>query len=121
MTWLDLTALLNAVCAALLGGLAIAYAQFVWTHGNGFRRFMRWAAPLWAMAAFYHAAIWTLKAFDPTIDTLHWMRPASWLLLAIPAIVLFGSLREDTRHKQIEQARMARLSATIEGMRNGKP
>lgn len=120
MTWLDWTAMLNAACAALLGGLAVAYAHFVWTHGNGFRRFMRWAAPLWAGAAFYHATIWALKAYYPTVDTLHWMRPVSWLLLAIPAIVLFGSLREDTRRHLEEREKVARLSATIEGIRNGK-
>ena len=108
--------------AALLGGLAVAYARFVWTHGNGLRRFMRWIAPLWALAAFYHAAIWTWDAFDPAVDTLHWMRPCSWLLLAIPAMVLFGSLVEDTKRKA-EHAEDAALveakRAEIEGMLHG--
>jgi hypothetical protein len=90
---------LCAVSAALLGGFAIAYARFVWTHGNGFRRYMRWLAPLWAAVAYWHALIWTLAAFDPTLRTPPLLRPVAWLAYAIPALTLFNALREDTRHK----------------------
>ena len=119
MTWLELAALLNSVSAALLGGLAVAYSRFVWTHGNGLRRFMRWLAPLWALAAFYHAAIRTWDAFDPAVDTVHWMRPCSWPLLAIPAFVLFGSLVEDTKHREQERKAETRLSDLIERAERG--
>lgn len=118
MTWLEFGALTNAVSAATLGGLAIAYARFVWTHGNGLRRFMRWLAPLWALVAFYHAAIWVADTFHPAIDTLQWMRPFSWLLLAIPACVLFGSLVEDTKHP--EQEKQAEQQLALFAERHGR-
>jgi hypothetical protein len=122
MTWLESAAVVNAVCASLLGGLAVAYAHFAWTHGNGFRHWMRWLAPLWALVAFYHAAIWTADAFNPDINTLQWMRPVSWLLLAIPAMSLFFSLREDTDHRAQERQAEATLQAAtrrLERMRDG--
>jgi hypothetical protein len=119
MTWLELAALLNSVSAATLGGLAIAYARFVWTHGNGLRRFMRWLAPLWALVAFYHAIIWTWDAYNPTVNTLYWMRPCSWLLLAIPAFVLLGSLLEDTKHREQERQAESQLADFVERVGRG--
>jgi hypothetical protein len=92
-------ATLAAVSAALLGGLAIAYARFVWTHGNGFRRFMRWLAPLWSLVSFWYASIWVYDALHPDFDSTPWLRPVAWAVFLIPSLILFNSLKEDTRRK----------------------
>lgn len=103
MTWLDLFALLNAVCSALLGGAAVSYARFAWTHGNGLRRFMRWLAPLWALVAFWQSAVWVTVAIDPGFPSVKYSRPVGWLVFLIPALILFFSLAEDTEHRAQER------------------
>ena len=120
MNTADLFGLLSATSAALLGGLAIAYAHFVWTHGNGFRRWMRWLAPAWSALAFYYAAIWTWDAFDEqAVDTIRWLRPVGWLVWLIPALTLFNALREDTAHREEERKAERRLAIIRERLNRG--
>ena len=119
MSWLDSAGLLAAVSAATLGGLALAYARFVWTHGNGLRRFMRWLAPLWSLVSFWYAAVWTADAMHPEIDTATWLRPVAWLVFAIPAFVLVGALVEDTAHREQERRAEKQLNLFWDRMNRG--
>lgn len=113
-------ALTCATSAALLGGLAISYARFVWTHGNGFRRWMRWLAPLWALASFYNAGIWSWAATHDGFLTVPWLRPAAPLVFLIPALVLWNALREDTRRHDQERA-AAQALQTLKGRLDAQP
>lgn len=119
MTSDGLFALLAAFSASLLGGLAVAYCRFVWTHGNGLRRFMRWLAPIWALVAFYHAAIWVADAFNPDINTVPLLRPAGWLAFLIPAFTLLGALIEDTAHRDEERRAEKQLKQIAERLGRG--
>ncbi len=104
MHWADWFGLLNAACAGLLGGLAFGYASWIHREGNGQRRWMIWLGPVWGIVALYHAAVWAADALHPAINTVPLMRPCSWLLLAIPALVLLRAILEDQKHRQQRQA-----------------
>jgi hypothetical protein len=41
------------------------------------------------------------------------MRPCSWLLLAIPSLVLFRAIAEDKKHRQQQKADQRILSAKV--------
>ena len=124
MTYTDLFGLLNALCSALLGSLAYSYAWWIHKEGNGMRRWMIWAGPIWGTVAMYHSAVWTADAFRPAINTVPWMRPFSWMLLALPAFTLFRAMIEDKRHVDarladsvLVEAKRAEIEGTLNGHR----
>jgi hypothetical protein len=116
-------AILAAAFAGMLGGLALSYGLFA--RRSRFRRFMRWLGPTWALVCFWYATVWVAAAIQPGYqDVTRWLRPVAWLAFAIPSLVLFGALREDTRHldeeQQAKQAIQA-IAADLERRRNGEP
>lgn len=113
MTWTGLFGLLSAACAGLLAGLAFGYAHWIHAEGNGQRRWMIWLGPLWGTVALYHAAVWVADAYHPDINTVTLMRPCSWLLLAIPAVVLFRAIAEDQKHRAQQRQDTRILAAKV--------
>lgn len=119
MTIVDLLALLAAVAAATMGGVAISYSM--WVRKSGVRRrWMRWLGPVWAMTAWWYAIIWIVDAIHPSFNQAIWLRPAAWLVFAIPAATLLAALAEDRQDQQNRQTLTVKV-AEIERRLNGKP